>query len=163
MLICRKKKQKGVSAAELRKTRQRELRESLQAKHGPKYNAMQYTFWAEALLAETHSSFDEPPCSPLFNSGKSRRSGSTLTEAFSGLANSISDAMKHNVTATPTVASAADSPSKMSQVTLRSKYLEQIREIHSLFEMGALTAAEYEEQRKVVVEQMRQLNKPVTQ
>ena len=72
--------------------------------------------------------------------------------------------MKHNTTTTPTAAApAADSPSKMSQVTRRSKYLEQIREIHSLFDMGALIATEYDEQRKVVVEQMRQLNKPVTQ
>ena len=59
--------------------------------------------------------------------------------------------MKHNTTtSTPTAAApAADSPSKMSQVTLRSKYLEQIREIHSLFDMGALTATEYDEQSNV--------------
>ena len=144
----------------MRKTRQRELRESLQAKHGPKYNAMQYTFWAEAMLAQTHDSTDEPPSSPLFNSGKSRRSGSSLTEEFSGLANSISDVMKHNAT-TPTAAAAVDSPSKLKVVNLRSKYLEQIRELHSLFDMGALTVTEYEEQRQVVVDLMRQLNRPV--
>ena len=86
-----------------------------------------------------------------------------LLTQLSGLANTISDAMKHNVATTPSAPSAADSPSKMSQVTLRSKYLEQIREIHSLFEMGALTATEYEEQRKFVVEQMRQINTPITQ
>ena len=163
MLIYRKKKQKSVSAAELRKARQRELKESLQAKHGPKYDAMQYTFWAETILAGTHSSTDEPPSAPLFNGGKSRRSGSKLTEALSGLANTISDTVKANVTTTPTAPFTADSPSKMSQVTLRSKYLEQIREIHSLFEIGALTATEYEEERMVVVEQMRQLKRPVTQ
>ena len=43
--------------SELRKIKQRE---SLQAKHGPIYNAMQYTFWAEAILAGTHSGTDEP-------------------------------------------------------------------------------------------------------
>ena len=81
------------------------------------------------MLAQTHDSTDEPPSSLLFNSGKSRRSDSSLTEAFSGLANSISDVMKHNAT-TPTAA--ADSPSKLKVVNLRSKYLEQIRELHSI-------------------------------
>lgn len=138
--------------------RQQELRDTLQTKHGSKFNAMQYTFWAEAILAQTHDSMDEPPNSPLFGVGKSRRSSSTsLNEAFTGLANSISDAMKHNIVATPTSASSTNSPGKA--VSLRSKYMEQLRELHSLFDMGALTAAEYEEQRSVVVDLMRQLNR----
>ena len=79
-----------MSVAEERKIRQRELCGSLQAKHGSKFNAMQYTFWAESILAQTHDSIDEPPNSPLFGLGKSRQSNSMqLTEAFSSLANSI--------------------------------------------------------------------------
>ena len=150
--------QKGVkkptSATEERKTRQKELRDLLQTKHGSKFNGMQYTFWAEAIIAQTHDSTDEPPNSPLFSVGRSRRSGSTsLNEAFTGLANSISDVMKHKTT----TASANNSPGKA--VSLRSKYMEQLRELHSLFDMGALTAAEYEEQRSVIVDLMRQLNR----
>ena len=145
-----------MSVAEERKIQQRELRGSLQAKHGSKFNTMQYTFWAESILAQTHDSIDEPPDSPLSGLGKSQRSNSTqLTEAFSGLANSISDVMRHNTT--PTTASSTDSPSNV--VALCSKYLEQLRELHSLFDIGALTAPEYEEQRGVVVELMRQLSR----
>ena len=153
-----KKNRKTISASEERKTRQKELRDLLQTKHGSKYNAMQYTFWAEAIIAQTHDSTDEPPNTPLFSVGRSRRSGSTsLNEAFSGLANSISDAMKHNMVATPTMVSTTNSPGKA--VSLRSKYMEQLRELHSLFDIGALTAAEYEEQRSVIVDLMRQLNR----
>lgn len=152
-----KKKKKSVSSAEERKVRQQELRDSLQVKHGPKYNAMQYTFWAEAILAQTHSSIDEPPNSPLFNAGKSRRSGSSLNEVFTGLANSISDAMKQSVVATPTTKTSTDSPGKA--VALRSKYMAQLKELHTLFDLGALNAAEYEEQRIVIVDLMRQLNR----
>ena len=152
-----KTNKKTISAAEERKTRQKELRDLLQTKHGSKYNAMQYTFGAEAIIAQTHDSTDEPPNSPLFSVGRSRRSGSTsLNEAFNGLANSISDAMKHSMVATPTMASTTNSPGKA--VSLRSKYMEQLRELHSLFDMGALTAPEYEEQH-VIVDLMRQLNR----
>ena len=65
--------------------------------------------------------------------------------------------MKQNVVATPTTASTNNSPGKA--VSLRSKYMEQLRELHSVFDMGALTAAEYEEQRSVIVDLMRQLNR----
>ena len=93
-----------------------------------------------------------------FSVGRSRRSGSTsLNEAFSGLANSISDALKHNKIATPTMVSTTNSRGKA--VSLRSKYMEQLRELHSLLDIGALTAAEYEEQRSVIVDLMRQLNR----
>lgn len=119
-----------MSGAEERKMRQKELRDSLQTKHGSKFNAMQYTFWAEAILARTHESMDDPPNAPLFGAGKSRRS---------------------------TCTSGTDSPSK--SVSLRSKYMEQLRELHSLFDIGALTVAEYEEQRSVIVDLMRQLNR----
>ena len=59
--------------------------------------------------------------------------------------------------ATPTTASTNNSPGKA--VSLRSKYMEQLRELHSLFDMSALTAAKYEEQRSVIVNLMIQLNR----
>ena len=80
---------------------------------------MQHTFWAEAIIAQMQDSTDEPPNSPMFSVGRSHRSGSTsLNEAFSRLANSISDAVKHNMVATPTMASTTNSPGKA--VSLRS-------------------------------------------
>lgn len=39
--------------------------------------------------------------------------------------------------------------------------MEQLRELHSVFDLGALTAAEYEEKNRscVIVDLMRQLNR----
>lgn len=68
--------------------------------------------------------------------------------------NSTSDVMKQNV-ATPTTASTNNSPGKA--VSLHSRYMEQLRELHSVFDLGALTAAEYKEQRSVIVDLMGQL------
>ena len=55
------------------------------------------------------------------------------------------------------LASTTNSPGKA--ISLHSKYMEQLRELYSLFDMGALTAAGYEEQCSVIVDLMRQLNR----
>ena len=97
---------------------------------------MQYTFWAETILANTHTSMDEPPHSSLFSS--TGRVKPSLSQAFTGLANSISDVLTKQSTSGGT-GSATYSNSPGKSVELRSKYIGQLKELVSLYDMGALT------------------------
>lgn len=48
------------------------------------------------------------------------------------------------------------SPGKV--VNLRSNYLQQMRDLHQLFECGALTEDEFKEQKEPILNQLKKLN-----
>ena len=54
-----------------------------------------------------------------------------------------------------TSGSSGVSPAKL--VDLRRNYLEQVKELHSLLECGALTESEFEEQKAPILEQLKKM------
>ena len=104
------------------------------------------------IFAGVHEDEEEPPQVPMF--GAQRRharvslcgspDGSVLSDALTGVAVAIRDVLRPQ----PTKVSTA-SPSKA--VDLRSKYVQQLKELMSLYEMGTRTDAKFQEERSTVV------------
>ena len=61
------------------------------------------------------------------------------------------------VSATVPSTSTSSSVSPAKVVDLRRNYLEQVKELHSLLECGALTEAEFEEQKVPILEQLKKM------
>ena len=135
-----------------------ELVASLRERHGAKYSTLQYRLWAEMFINETHKTLDTPPPYPLFGEEKRPRASSAsgqLNEALTGLANSIAIALVPNQLQQSASSSSTASPTKTAQ--LRSKYMEQLKNLIDLRDLGALTPDEYEKEREVIINSMRKL------
>ena len=61
-----------------------------------------------------------------------------------------------NTSTPPPTVSAGISPGKF--VNLRANYLQQIRDLHSLFENGAITECEFQEQKLPILEHLKKLS-----
>ena len=89
------------------------------------------------IIGGGHDSVDEPPAAPMFGAARARGKPSTsnanLTEAFKAMAGSIADALSPR----PVSSSGSDSLSKA--VNLRGKYIQQLKDLVNLKEIGALT------------------------
>ena len=151
-------KKKKCGHAEERSARVKELKAKLQRQHGSDYSATQYTLWAEMLVGETHDSFDTPPQVPMF--GMIRARGRHCSDPNTAL-----DCIADRITATFSphtvpVRSVNNSSSPSKNAELCSNYMQQLRELVNLQEMGALTSEEYEDQRLALVDLMKGLNTP---
>ena len=144
---------KKKSASEERASRVNDLKAQLRRKHGPVYAPVQYAMWAEMIVGGGHDSMDEPPPTPMFGAararGRTNAGVSNMTEAFTALAGSLAEVIS------PKQAN-SDSPTKA--VNLRGKYIQQLKELVNLHDIGALTEDEYQEHRSAVVNLMRKLN-----
>ena len=110
------------------------------------------------IVGGVHESMSKAPSIPMFGAKRPRgQSGQgDLTDALTGMAKTIASALKpDSELATSTVAVGYSSPNKAAD--LRSKYIRQLKELHELCDIGALNDSEYEEQRRSVVNLMRQL------
>ena len=144
-----------------KRSKVKELKVKLQQRHGSDYSAVQYTLWAEMLVGETHDSLDNPPDVPMFGlkrvRGRSSTCSSDLNATLTGMANSIVTALSPQVPVCPS-GSGINSNSPSKSVELCSKYMQQLRELVNLHEIGALTTEEYEDQRRTLVDLMKKLN-----
>ena len=135
-----------------------ELVEELRDKHGSTYSMVQYRLWAEMIIAKTRDSTDQVPSAPMFGGkcprGRSEYSGE-LSHALAEMAQSICNALSPK---TPIRSPANAYPSPTKIVELRSKYMQQLTDLVTLREIGALSEEEHEEQQSVVVSSMRKLN-----
>ena len=61
------------------------------------------------------------------------------------------------VSATVPSTSTSTSVSPATVVGLRRNYLEQVKDLHSLLECGALTEVEFEEQKAPILEQLKKM------
>lgn len=113
--------------------------DELQSKHGSTFTAIQYRVWAETIDAGRHDSIDNPPKGSFFKS-QGRKGASTPPASSANTA---------SVKATLT-------PGKIAN--LRSTYIQQIKELHSLWEIGAITKEHYLKQRDILLQQMEKLN-----
>ena len=133
----------------------------LKEKHASQYTAAQYRLWANMIHVGTHRDYDNPPNVPMFgfNSKPSKRAGTSAGDALSSVAEGFMRALKaptpsHSSTSSPTRVSLDDmgvSPIKCA--SLRSQYTEQLKQLHQLLELTAVTK-EYEQQKGIILEKM---------
>ena len=114
------------------------------------YSGVQYTMWAEMIIAGSHESLEDPPQCPLFGAKRPRGQSNNLAVTLTDLAGKLVSAVSPQTSTNP------NSPTKL--VDLQGKYLQQLKEMVHLHDIGALTPAEYEEHRAVVVNLMRKLS-----
>ena len=151
-----KKKKKKTSALQEKKSRIEEYIEQLKDKHQDKYSRIQYRLWAEMVDVGTHKSIDDAPGAPMFTAGgkQGKIAQSPLTQAFTEMASSIATVFSsQNVSPNPPAKTSSSSPYKVAD--LRDKYIQQLRELHSLLEAGAINDAEYAEEKETVVKQLK--------
>jgi len=110
--------------------------DELQSEHGSTFTAIQYRVWAETIDAD--AGIDNPPKGSFFKSQGWK--GASTPPASS--ANTAS------VKATLT-------PGKIAN--LHSTYIQQFKELHSLWEIGAITKEHYLKQRDILLQQMEKL------
>lgn len=142
--VFKKKKSK----MEERSDRVEEIKAELRKKHGSSYCGVQYSLWAEMVIAGTHESKDSPPPVPMFGANRSRGRPNRFEETLSDVAGKIATALSPPP-------SSGSSPIKSAE--LRGKYIQQLKEIVNLREIGALTDIEYEEHRLIIVNLMKKL------
>lgn len=113
-------------------------------------------------FALSFRSLEEPPRVPMFVGGREKRPNQVqmLTSAVSEMARAMTGgAAAHSTSSAPAGSSTTSegiSPGKVAN--LRSSYLQQMRELHSLFESGALTQCEFQEQKIPILEQLKKLS-----
>ena len=151
-------KKRKLTTSEEKASRVSELKTQLRQSHGSKYSGVQYALWAEMIVAGTHESIDESPPVPMFGAPRPRGRPSTgnLADALTDVADKIVSAFSPATSQTRNPSGNYSSPSK--SVELRGKYIQQLKEMVNLRDIGALTDEEYEEQRSVVVSLMRKLS-----
>lgn len=121
------------------------------------FTKIQYRLWAEMIDVGTHKSLDEAPSVPMFtikSGSRQSSSASTLTNAFTNMASSLASALSNNQT--PTKSSTTGSSSSPGRVVqLRSQYIQQLKDLHSLFEAGALSVQEYTDEKDLILAQLK--------
>lgn len=102
-------------------------------------------------------SLDDPPGIPAF-CGRQKTSNSgvhALTNAMSEMAKNMASASAAPIKPGLCGASASISPAKVAN--LRTSYLQQLRDLHQLFDCGAITESEFTDQKKPILEQLTKL------
>lgn len=136
-----------------------EIRGQLIEKHGNEYSPLQYRLWSEMVAVGTHTSIDLPPRVPMFtgiNKTTKTSQSNVLLVAFTSMADAVAGAFKPKDPEKPATSSHPSSPRKLAD--LRSKYIDQLKELYSLLEVGALTNEEFAEQKQTILAQMRELS-----
>ena len=116
------------------------MKSELKQMHGAKFNELQYQLWAEVLVSGVYTDTQDSPPYPMF--GKGRKTKSTVNEG-------TSDSPR------PTI-NLMLSPGTQA-IELRGKYIDQIKEIVKLHEIGALSDAKFERERLYYVNKMQEL------
>ncbi len=170
----RKKDHKGAAASPAggddHQQRIDSIKHKFHEKHGSMFTPMQYRGWAELLAINSHSCYDSPPPYPMFNGGRSTRNKSSTSEiaaAFTTMAHAFAGNLQPRQLLPPASTTASTSTSTAATTSgaspgriadLRAKYIQQIKELHSLFESGALTETEFLDQKRPVLEQLKKFN-----
>ena len=141
-----------------------ELFEELKEKHGSKYTAAQLRLWANMLQVGTHRDLENPPSVPMFGVGHTPKKG-TLNEALTSIVEGVMRALKppqatsttppKNTSMRPALDEIGVSPGKCA--VLRSQCIEQLKELHKLLELTAITKEEYDAQKANILTKMNQL------
>ena len=133
----------------------------LREKHGQQYTGIQYRLWAEMLDVGTHESFDDPPSVPMFTGNRVSSKKVSVADAMSDLTSAISSVIAirspgPTANASATVNNAFESNAD-KKAQLRSQYLQQLKELHGLFQIGALDADEMADLKKDILKELKNL------
>ena len=107
------------------------------------YNEHQLRSWAHLIQMKKHSSYDTPPDKPFWRTtqrSKSMASGTTNASLILG---------GHEGT------SSRDSPGK--RINMRGKCMEQLMQLHKLFENGVINQEQYEEMKSDIMGEVKKL------
>lgn len=140
---AKKKKEAKRSRYDEKLERIDEMVDELKQKHSNTYNSIQYRVWAETIEAGRHDNLDCPPKGSFFKA-QGRKNDTSSTSITPEKASSHT---AEHLTLTP---------SKIAN--LRSTYIQQIKELHNLMEIGAIDNEHFIEQRDVLLKQMDKLN-----
>ena len=129
----RKQKRKSTKRSKNEEKQERidNIIDELKTKHGTIYTDIQYQVWAESYDTRYHQSLDEPPRGSLFKSQGRKSKSSTTADPPPG------------TDLTPQKAA-----------NLKSTYIQQIKELHSLQQVGAITSDDFVKQRDILLAQM---------
>ncbi|XP_068690030.1 uncharacterized protein [Montipora capricornis] len=121
--------------------------ERLRSIHEDKWGLGEYRLWATALERGHHSSYQEPPDYPVFsNTSKKRtKSASELTQALTEVASVFLKSSRSDVS------SHAEQASADKATYNRTELLKQMQMLSELYQSGALSKEEFEEQKKNVL------------
>ena len=147
-----------------------ELFAVLQEKHGSTYTAAQLRLWANMLQVGTHRDTDNPPKVPMFGLKTPKKTGGALNEALASVEEGFMRAIKSPAQPTPSLSGSTSPPNNSSRLpldeigvspgkcaSLRSQYIEQLKQLHQLLELTALSKEEYDEQKANILKKMQQL------
>ena len=149
------------SLVEEKRERVQGIFEDLKGLHQTKYPAPQYRLWAEAINIGRHVSRETPPLGTMFQrcgAPPVRSSKNKLSEAFTELAKSVSSDIGGKRTPpdqSPPKEHHSITPAKAA--ALQTTYINQVVDLHDLFESGAISEADYLKQRDIVLVQMANL------
>ena len=116
----------------------------LKTKHGSEFTDIQYRVWAESFDTRYHQSLDTPPQGSLFKA-QGRKSKSSKSDPPRSTPDSPPSAgdPPHDAELTPQKAA-----------HLKSTYIQQIKELHSLQTVGAISNEDFIKQRDILLAQM---------
>ena len=126
-MTTKSKKRKKKTRQEEKLDRIDDLIDDLKLKHGTKYNAVQYRMWAETIDSGRHSSLEIAPRGSIFKSQAKKDSDP----------------------------GGSLTPSKVA--SLRTTYIQQIKELHSLKQLGAISDDQFVKQRDLLLNNMDKL------
>lgn len=156
-----------------------EISSELKDRHGTKYTLPQLRLWARMIVSGNHESMTDPPQIPAITGIQPKRAkreslGEALVEAASTIVGALrtpeikqSNIGTNNVVITsdttatpPKILSNSGqhtglSPGKVCE--LRSKKMQELRELQQLLEHNILTDAEFTEQKSLVLNSLRKL------
>ena len=137
----RKKKK---SSFDLRLEQVDNLVDDLREIHGTKFSTIQYRVWAETIVGGSHTDRHNPPSGSFW---RVKKKGSSPASSPTTPPRQTSGTSTGGTCITPVRAA-----------ELKSTYIKQIKELHSLTEVGALSASDFEKQKEIILEQMNSLS-----
>ena len=121
--------------------------------------------WANMLQVGTWKDKENPPQNPMFGyNGKSQTKTPSLTEPLSSVAEGLAYALPYPTPSgnqSPPTSFCAQlnemgvSPSKCA--SLRSQYIDQLKQLHQLLELTVISKDEYDLQKADILKKMQQL------
>ena len=143
-------KKTKVTAMDERRERVQRLFEELKAKHGSAFSGPQYRLWAEAVASGSHASTEEPPFGSMFNrqttSKAQRRDHHCSYSATAIAAVSVSSSPPRDTQAQ----AQGTNLTPKSAASLRSTYIKQIKELHGLLDLEAITETQFKSQKEKI-------------
>lgn len=147
-------KRTKVTAMDERRERVQGLFEELKAKHGSAFSGPQYRLWAEAVASGSHTSTEEPPFGSMFNrqttSKAQRRDHHCSCSATAIAAVNISSSPPRDTQAQ----AQGTNLTPKSAASLRSTYIKQIKELHELLDLDAITETQFKSQKEKILMMM---------